>query len=204
MERDLGAEFDQMKEELQQMKKLLMRSHLPMTEPKTPPGSKEVLPPESRVKLNELRDQLLAYTEAQKESGAIAYTGTFCSGEDEATRQSIWVSVVPTDELLKLNENRMVEKVLSSIGNSQRLAIVLALLKKPMTVNQLMEVLGSNTTGQVYHHLKPLVAADLIQEEKGVYAVIPYRVQGMVMLLAAVWDLIDTRYTAGVWEEQGG
>ena len=95
----------------------------------------------------------------------------------------------------------MVEKVLSSVGNGQRLAILLALLKKPMTANKLVETLGANTTGQVYHHLKPLVASDIVQEEKGVYTVIPYRVQGIIMLLAGVWDLINTKYTSGKWEE---
>jgi DNA gyrase subunit B len=106
---------------------------------------------------------------------------------------------IATDDLLRLNDNRMVEQVLASVGNGQRLSILLALLKKPMTVNQIIEAVGANSTGQVYHHLKPLTAADLVLEEKGVYAVVPHRVQGIIMLLAGVWDLIDMKYTAGSW-----
>ncbi len=29
--------------------------------------------------------------------------------------------------------------------------------------------------------------------------VIPYRVQGIIMLLAGVWDLVDKRYSSGEW-----
>jgi DNA gyrase subunit B len=202
MDRDFGTEIDSLKEELQQIRKMMLRSHLPKTEPKTPKEGKDVLTPEGREQLNDLRNQLIAYAEDHHETGAIAYTGTFSSGSGESTMQSIWVAAVQTDYLLALNDNRMVEKVLTSVGNSQRLAIVLALLKKPMTVNELIEVIGFNSTGQAYHHLKPLVSADIIKEEKGVYAVIPHRVQGIIMLLAGVWDLIDTRYTSGNWEEQ--
>lgn len=202
MERDLAAEIDSLKEELRQIRKTVLTGHLPRAKTKTPKGGKEVLTAEGHEQLNDLRDQLIAYTEEHQETGAIAYTGTFCSGEEESTMQSIWVSAVQTDYLLTLNDNRMVEKVLASVGNSQRLSILLALLKKPMTVNQLIEALGFNSTGQVYHHLKSLISADIVKEEKGVYRVIPHRVQGLIMLLAGVWDLIDARYTSGAWEEQ--
>lgn len=202
MERDFGTEIDSLRDELRQVRGMLIRTHLPKTEPKTPKGGKEVLTPEGREHLNALRDQLVAYVEEHNETGAVAYAGTFKSGDEETTMQSIWASAVQTDYLLALNDGRTVEKVLTSVGNSQRLAILLTLLKKPMTVNQLIDALGFSSTGQVYHHLKPLVSADIIKEEKGVYAVIPHRVQGIVMLLAGVWDLIDTRYTSGTWDEQ--
>lgn len=201
MERDLATELDHLKEEIQTIKRMLIRN-LPKTEPKVPGNSREKFPPESLETLNTLRDQLLVFTENPGETGAIAYTGTFQSGDAETTQQSIWASLVPTNELLTLNEHRMVEKVLTSLGNSHRLAILLALLKRPMTVSQLMETTGANTTGQIYHHLKPLVSADIVKEEKGVFCVIPYRVQGIILVLAGVCDLVDPRYTSGTWEEQ--
>ena len=65
-----------------------------------------------------------------------------------------------------------------------------------MTVAMLVEKCGFNSTGQVYHHLKPLIAADLVfeveQGDRGVYAVKPHRVQGIIMLLAGISDLVDT------------
>lgn len=58
------------------------------------------------------------------------------------------------------------------------------------------------TTGQVYHHLKALQAADLVtQEERGQFAFTGHRAQGLLMLLAGVRDLLDTRYSAGKWTE---
>jgi DNA-binding transcriptional ArsR family regulator len=190
-----------LKAELEKVKRNVHRIPLPHTAPHPSEAGKEVLAPEGRAQLDELRDQLVDYTAAHQGSGALAYAGTFCSGDEQTTRQLIWATSISTDELLKLNDNRMVEKVLASVGNHQRLAILLLLLQKPLTVNQLVEASGANTTGQIYHHLKPLVAADTIQEDHGVYAVIPHRVQGIIMLLAGVWDLIDNRYTSGTWDE---
>ncbi|HBI71688.1 MAG TPA: hypothetical protein DEG06_08805 [Lachnospiraceae bacterium] len=74
-----------------------------------------------------------------------------------------------------------------------------------MTVAQLVEECGYNSTGQVYHHLKPLIAADLIAEDvenadRGVYVVQPHRVQGIIMLLAGISDMLDPQYTQGDWE----
>ena len=34
--------------------------------------------------------------------------------------------------------------------------------------------------------------------------IIPYRVQGIIMLLAGVADFTDNRYTSNTWEEQAG
>jgi DNA gyrase subunit B len=201
MDRDFGTEIDGLKEELRQIRQVLLIGRLPRTKTRASEPGQDVLSAAGREQLDDLRDQLVSSTAVNNLTGAVAYAGTFCSGDDESTRQSIWAMAVPADSLLDLNKQRMVEKVLASIGNSQRLDILLALLRKPMTVNQLVEALGSNTTGQIYHHLKPLLAADILREEKGVYAVLPYRVQGIVMLLAGVYDLTDSRYTSGTWEE---
>jgi len=82
---------------------------------------------------------------------------------------------------------------------------LLAILQKPMNVAAMVTTCGFNTTGQVYHHLKLLIAADLVREEengeKGVYVVVPHRVQGIIMILAGISDLIDTRYTEGDWSQ---
>ena len=74
-----------------------------------------------------------------------------------------------------------------------------------MTVTQLIEECGYHSTGQVYHLLRSLLTADLVmetKEQKGVYAIIPYRVQGVIMLLAGIYDLVDTKYSSGTWEEE--
>ncbi len=78
-------------------------------------------------------------------------------------------------------------------------------LQKPMTVAELIEACGLNSSGQVYHHMKPLLAADLIKEDnlnfaKGTYVVQPHKVQGIIMLLAGICDMTDETYSKGTWE----
>lgn len=74
------------------------------------------------------------------------------------------------------------------------------ILRSPKTVASLVEEHGFSSTGQVYHHMKPLLAADIITEDKqqkGVYIVQPHKVQGIIMLLAGISDLADETYTKG-------
>jgi len=152
---------------------------------------------ESFEKLN----QLFAEAEAHGSTGKIFYYGVFGSGG----RSSYWTKDgVDTDDLLRLMENHTAEKVLNCLGNSDRLNILLAILKKPMSVAGLVKECGLNTTGQVYHHMKPLLAADLIVEDsmsegKGIYVVQPHKVQGIIMLLAGICDMVDETYTKGNW-----
>lgn len=135
-------------------------------------------------------------------SGCITYLGVFASGG----RQSNWISKAQdTDCLLDLVDSGNATRVLSCIGSSERMKIIMALLKKPMTAAELVEALNFGSTGQVYHHLKPLTAADIVAEDKeegkGKYTIVPHRVQGIVMLLAGIADLSDTQYSSGTFNE---
>ena len=48
--------------------------------------------------------------------------------------------------------------------------------------------------------MKPLLAADLITEDaKGIYVVQPYRVQGIIMLLAGICDMSDETHSKSNW-----
>ncbi len=131
----------------------------------------------------------------------ITYFGVFASGG----RQSNWIrNQVSTDTLLPLIENRTAEKVRYCIGNTDRLNILLAIIKKPLPVAEVVEVCHLNSTGQAYHHMKPLLAADLIVEDannKGIYIVQPHKVQGIIMLLAGIADMVDETYTKDTWDE---
>ncbi len=206
MERDYGLEIDSLKNDLNEIKKLLHE----FTNPKeklneSQKQSKRIhkmkkMHPNPNI-MNILHS-LENTCEQSEQSGAITYLGVYESGG----RQSTWIrNEVNTDCLLSLIENKMAEKVLNCIGNSDRLNILLYILKKPMTVAQLVEECGYNSTGQVYHHLKPLIAADLIIEDiknsvRGVYVVQPHRVQGIIILLAGISDMLDPQYTQGNWE----
>ena len=75
-----------------------------------------------------------------------------------------------------------------------------------MSVAELVSECGLNSTGHAYHHMKPLLAADLIVEDqknnnKGIYVVQPHKVQGIIMLLAGICDMVDETFTKGNWEE---
>jgi DNA gyrase subunit B len=98
----------------------------------------------------------------------------------------------PVQQLLMHNGDKM-SKVLAALGNKQRLELLRAVLEKPLTGAELVERLNMGTTGQLYHHLKALLGADLlIQEQGGRYAVPPRRMLPFLLLLAASSELLDT------------
>lgn len=204
MERDYGRELDEIKEELRQLKELVGASKTET--PDAERGERKTVGHVEKMgmmhpdpSLCDVLDKLENSCGETNDSGRITYVGVFSSGG----RQSTWIqNNVSADELLSLIENKTAEKVLACIGSNDRLNILLAILKKPMTVAQLVEEYGYNSTGQVYHHLKPLIAADLVAEDgknKGYYVVVPHRVQGIIMLLAGISDIIDPEFTEGSW-----
>ncbi|MCL2742212.1 MAG: DUF2087 domain-containing protein [Oscillospiraceae bacterium] len=139
--------------------------------------------------------------------GRVTHMGVFSSGG----RQSTWVrDDISADGLIGLITDRTAEKVLACIGSGERLGILLELLRQPLTVAGLVERRGLKSTGQAYHHLKPLLTADVIHEDrnspKGTYAVQPHRVEGIIMLLAGIKDMVDTEHSSGEWgaEIHGG
>lgn len=141
-------------------------------------------------------DQLENSANASGSSGRISYVGTYESGGNQST----WVRHdVSIDPLLQQIEDGSAARVLSCIGSNDRLRLLLALLKRPMTVQQMIAECGFNTTGQVYNHLRSLIAVDLVAEDehraRGTYTVRPHRVSGLIMLLAGVNDLLDGEYT---------
>lgn len=198
MSRDFGQEIDALRKELEALKALIpARAETP---PKKEAGERHH-PTHSDSRLDSLMEDLETGFEEAGKTGLVTYLGVYASGG----RQSSWIkSRVCTDDLLGLIVNNTAEKVLRCIGSSDRLNILLSILKKPRTVAELVNECGFSSTGQVYHHMKPLLAADLITESesdgKGVYIFQPHKVQGIIMLLAGVCDLVDETYTKGTWE----
>lgn len=210
-ERDYGEEIDAMRREIREIQALLRRDTPPADSAEAQTAEwaghvKKKGPSRSNPELHIVLDRLENQCGEGDGSGRIAYLGVFASGG----RQSTWLTASRnTDELLDLVANRTAEKVLACLGSSNRLNILLSLLKKPMTVAQLVEEGGYSSTGQVYHHLKPLISADLVTEDaqnegRGYYVVQPHRVQGIIMLLAGIGDMLDTRYSRGTWEAASG
>jgi DNA gyrase subunit B len=207
MERDFGREIDQLRREIEALKGNRKKGKTgKVWLPEAPNPGVNIHPlkdahPDPR--LSALMEELCQKAEEDRDTGAITYLGVFASGG----RQSNWIrNEVSTDELLGLIANDMAPKALACIGSGDRLRMLLALLKGACSVTQLVEQCGFSSTGQAYHHLKPLLAADLIEEderERGFYTVRPHRVQGIIMVLAGICDMLDAEYTRGAWEAEG-
>lgn len=208
MERNYAEELDALKQQMNDMQSAMMEA-LKQFAPQLPPcatGSPTVGHVEKMVgmhplpEVNAILDRLENSCGADGSTGRVTYMGVFASGG----RQSTWVkNDLNTDGLLSLIENRTAEKVLACIGSNDRLNLLLAILRKPRTVAEMVSEGGFSSTGQVYHHLKPLITADLVVEDqahRGSYIIQPHRVQGVIMLLAGIADLVDGTYTQGQME----
>lgn len=211
MDRNFGEEIDALRSEIDEIKSLLLK----MNEEKEASG-KQPKPSDGGEKVGHVQKMKFMHPDesvmklmsdcenkcgAANLTGCVTYLGVFASGG----RQSSWVSKdTDTDALLRLAENGSAEKVLACIGSQTKLSILSALLKKRMTVSELVEKLNLGSTGQAYHHLRTLITADFVQEDekfKGSYVIVPHRVQGIIMILAGISDLLDERYTSGRFDE---
>ncbi|MBR3763576.1 MAG: helix-turn-helix transcriptional regulator [Clostridia bacterium] len=205
MERNFGEELDALKQQMNELQSTMMAA-LKQFAPQLPPcatgdpnpkvGHVEKMigmHPDERI--SSLLSDLEDHCGENGNSGRITYLGVFASGG----RQSTWVkNDLNTDSLLTLIEKGTAEKVLACVGSNDRLNMLLAILRKPRTVAELVSDCGYSSSGQVYHHLKPLISADLVtQDRRGSYIIQPHRVQGVIMLLAGVADLVDGTYTQG-------
>jgi DNA gyrase subunit B len=125
-------------------------------------------------------------------TGELYYSGRYNGGGAAAVRWEPQTRSVA--KLLDEEESSDRQaKVLAALGHRQRLDILRSVLREPMSGPQLVDKLNMGTTGQLYHHLKALLAADLLQQEErgGVYAVPPKRALPLLLLLAAAGDLAD-------------
>ena len=209
MSRNLEQEIDELKQQLHEIKELLTKPESPIDKKPETVGHIRKMSVTSKTFENEppeiktILDRLENESGEKGNTGRITYMGVFSSGG----RQSTWCkNSRNADNLLELIETGIAEKVLKCIGNNDRLNILLSILRKPMTVAELVTSGGYGSTGQVYHHLKPLITADLIaddkhSEAKGKYVVQPHKVQGIIMLLAGISDMVDETYTKGNWDK---
>ena len=205
MDRNFAAELDALKQQMADLQSALQQL-IPVPACATDAPKPTVGHVEKMVHMHPdphisaVMEQLQDSCGENGNTGRITYMGVFASGG----RQSNWIRHdLNTDTLLPLIENRTAEKVLACVGSNDRLNMLLAILRKPRTVAELVSDCGYTSTGQVYHHLRPLLTADLVTEDKhqrGSYIIQPHRVQGIIMLLAGIADLVDGTHTQGNME----
>lgn len=173
--RDYGMELDFLTGEVNELKQLLSQfidlqsSHKPLH-------------------LNDFR-KVSSKTEVENDLGAIFYSGQYRGQKgfrwDPQQRN--------VSQLLDLDSDKGA-KVLAALGNKQRLDILTTVLHGPLTGSEIVDQLNMGTTGQLYHHTKALLGADLlVQEERGGrYSLPPHRTLPLLLLLSAISDLLDT------------
>jgi DNA-binding transcriptional ArsR family regulator len=82
-------------------------------------------------------------------------------------------------------------QLFAALASPHRLIVLRTLCAGPRTSQQLQEVLGMSSPGQLYHHLKELLAAGLIvQQGRSGYAIAPRSVIALCMALMAASDLL--------------
>jgi len=80
--------------------------------------------------------------------------------------------------------------VLAALGHPVRVRIVRGLLHGPRGTTELTEVAELASTGQLYHHLKALTHAGLVEQDgRGSYRIAPRAVVPAVVLLTAAADV---------------
>jgi DNA-binding transcriptional ArsR family regulator len=109
------------------------------------------------------------------------------SGETE-NGVVLWQARRAWDEILGADPGPLAA-VFSALANPMRIRIVAALAERALTTRLLLEALEEPTTGQLFHHLRDLLAADLVfQPVRGTYAI---RHQHVVPLLAGLSAALD-------------
>ncbi|MFD4250805.1 ArsR/SmtB family transcription factor [Amycolatopsis thermoflava] len=140
--------------------------------------------------LNRLAD--LERRVAALESGARA-DGTGMVGYRGRTEEPLeleWEITVTPARALALDDGPRAE-VLAALGNPARLAIVRALAARgPQPAAALQEAAGLGSTGQLYHHLKALTGAGIVEPDKrGSYRLPARATIPVLVLLTAAADV---------------
>ncbi|KQR10384.1 helix-turn-helix transcriptional regulator [Cellulomonas sp. Leaf334] len=97
------------------------------------------------------------------EPGAVLLTGAVTLPDRRVAR---WQSAAGTDELLDEDWSDHAD-VFAALGHPVRLRLLGRVLSGVGTANDLMDTEGVGTSGQVYHHLRQLVAAGWLRAVGG-------------------------------------
>jgi Bacterial regulatory protein, arsR family. len=198
MERDYGREIDELRSSINEMMNLIRNELRAEAEAKIETKTETIIEevknqtPQDR----EQNDHLMAiadkYAEQYRESGGgkLAVVGSWTSVNHQSDRTSItWSSDgLDINELLDTIKHPKIEDILVCIGSSTKLSILLALINKPMSVSQLVEECKFGSTGQVYHHLQPLISSGMVKEseDRGYYSVEGGTFIGLVEVFAGM------------------
>ncbi len=117
--------------------------------------------------------------------GAITLAGAATTGIGEV----LWAGEHGLAEIWNLDPSNLA-RLLAALGHPARIVLVRALLAGERTSQELGEVVGSGSAGQLYHHLKDLMAAGIVdQAGRNQYRISKTRVVPLLVILAAAGDV---------------
>ncbi|MBF0662156.1 MULTISPECIES: ArsR/SmtB family transcription factor [unclassified Rhodococcus (in: high G+C Gram-positive bacteria)] len=125
-------------------------------------------------------------TPAPDASGRVAYSGTVALNGNIQ-----WSIEYDAGAVLSLDP-ATVATVLDALGSSARLAIVRTLLRGPATAAELQDATELSSAGRLYHHLRALSAARIVEQEtRSRYRIAPEKVVPLLVLALAAADVAE-------------
>lgn len=116
-------------------------------------------------------------------------TATYAGTGSFANRTVAWKITRTWDDILD-HAGTDASAVFAALANPTRIRIISQLLTGDLTTATLAERLDQPSTGQLFHHLKELLAAGIIhQPERATYSIHHHHVVPLLTLLSATTDL---------------
>ncbi|MDD7941701.1 helix-turn-helix domain-containing protein [Actinomycetospora lutea] len=144
---------------------------------------------EARVAALEERAGGPAPVDPGRETGEIGYHGDVRLQEDRGP--VTWTIGYDAAATLGLATGPVAE-VLAALGHPVRLALVRRLLAGPAGTGELVEAAELSSSGQLYHHLRTLTAARVVEQDGRTYHVPDSGVVPVLVALLAAADLAGT------------
>lgn len=118
--------------------------------------------------------------------GTLSYAGTI----QLARRPFRFQQRLPAQSLFEAAPD-LLAQIFAALSSPHRVIILRTLCERPCTAQQLQEVLGMGSAGQLYHHLKELLAAGLItqRERSSAYTIEPAKVIPICAALMVAFSL---------------
>ena len=120
--------------------------------------------------------------------GVITMSGRYeALAENGESHQSEWtLERTKVHDILAFDIDQHAQR-LAAIGHVQRLGIVIMLLKKPCTANDVVTELSLGTTGAAYHHLNVLHAAGFVeQRQRGMFSLVASQTPVLLTIFAGL------------------
>jgi DNA-binding transcriptional ArsR family regulator len=116
-------------------------------------------------------------------SGTVGY-----EGDVRLHGQVTWTIRYSPAAVLDLSTSPTAE-VLAALGHPVRLALVRRLLAGPASAADLQDAAGLSSTGQVYHHLRALAAARVVEQDGRTFRVPTTGVVPVLTMMLAASDV---------------